>query len=48
MVSRCLDILNEINELVKAAGWPVWISPSKQGLVDEHLKKAFKVSIVPT
>ncbi|KAI4747268.1 pyruvate decarboxylase [Aureobasidium sp. EXF-12298] len=36
--SRCLDILDEINELVKATGWPVWTSPFGKGLVDEHLE----------
>ncbi|KAI5272240.1 pyruvate decarboxylase [Aureobasidium subglaciale] len=35
--SRCLDILEEVNELVKATGWPVWTSPFGKGLVDEHL-----------
>ncbi|KAH0368663.1 pyruvate decarboxylase, partial [Aureobasidium melanogenum] len=36
--SRCLDILDEINELVKATRWPVWTSPFGKGLVDEHLE----------
>ncbi|KAG9917148.1 pyruvate decarboxylase, partial [Aureobasidium melanogenum] len=36
--SRCLDILDEINELVKVTGWPVWTSPFGKGLVDEHLE----------
>ncbi|KAH0014323.1 pyruvate decarboxylase, partial [Aureobasidium melanogenum] len=36
--SRCLDILDEINELVKTTGWPVWTSPFGKGLVDEHLE----------
>ncbi|KAH0356835.1 pyruvate decarboxylase, partial [Aureobasidium melanogenum] len=36
--SRCLDILEEINDLVKATGWPVWTSPFGKGLVDEHLE----------
>ncbi|KAI5204260.1 pyruvate decarboxylase [Aureobasidium subglaciale] len=35
--SRCLDILEEVNELVKTTGWPVWTSPFGKGLVDEHL-----------
>lgn len=35
--SRCLDVLVEINELVKTTGWPVWTSPFGKGLVDEHL-----------
>jgi pyruvate decarboxylase len=35
--SRCLDVLDEINELVKTTGWPVWTSPFGKGLVDEHL-----------
>ncbi|KAK6005405.1 hypothetical protein QM012_007047 [Aureobasidium pullulans] len=36
--SRCLDILDEINELVKTTKWPVWTSPFGKGLVDEHLE----------
>ncbi|KAG9559706.1 pyruvate decarboxylase, partial [Aureobasidium melanogenum] len=36
--SRCLDILDEINELVKTTGWPMWTSPFGKGLVDEHLE----------
>jgi pyruvate decarboxylase len=36
--SRCLDVVNEINELVKTTGWPVWTSPFGKGLVDEHLE----------
>jgi len=36
--SRCLDILDEINQLVKTTGWPVWTSPFGKGLVDEHLQ----------
>ncbi|KAH0283800.1 pyruvate decarboxylase [Aureobasidium namibiae CBS 147.97] len=36
--SRCLDILDEINQLVKTTGWPVWTSPFGKGLVDEHLE----------
>ncbi|KAI5248797.1 pyruvate decarboxylase [Aureobasidium subglaciale] len=35
--SRCLDILEGVNELVKTTGWPVWTSPFGKGLVDEHL-----------
>jgi pyruvate decarboxylase len=36
--SRCLDVLDEIHELVKTTGWPVWTSPFGKGLVDEHLE----------
>lgn len=36
--SRCLDVLDELNELVKTTGWPVWTSPFGKGLVDEHLE----------
>lgn len=36
--SRCLDILDEINEFVKTTGWPTWTSPFGKGLVDEHLE----------
>ncbi|CAD0106704.1 unnamed protein product [Aureobasidium uvarum] len=36
--SRCLDILDEVNELVKITGWPVWTSPFGKGLVNEHLE----------
>jgi len=35
--SRCLDVVDEIHELVKTTGWPVWTSPFGKGLVDEHL-----------
>ncbi|TIA24500.1 pyruvate decarboxylase [Aureobasidium pullulans] len=36
--SRCLDIVDEINGLVKVTGWPVWTSPFGKGLVNEHLE----------
>jgi pyruvate decarboxylase len=36
--SRCLDVLDELNELVETTGWPVWTSPFGKGLVDEHLE----------
>ncbi|KAI4731567.1 pyruvate decarboxylase [Aureobasidium sp. EXF-10728] len=36
--TRCLDVLDEVNELVKTTGWPVWTSPFGKGLVNEHLE----------
>jgi pyruvate decarboxylase len=35
--SRCLGVLEEIDELIKVTGWPTWTSPFGKGLVNEHL-----------
>ncbi|KAM0344980.1 hypothetical protein ACHAPU_006859 [Fusarium lateritium] len=35
--SRCLDVLEDIDQLIKTTGWPTWTSAFGKGLVNEEL-----------